>query len=545
MRIGLIGSIVLLLLLLGRELTGQNPKVPTANDSLDFVITGAKIIDGTGRPARTGDIGIRGGWIVRITPVGGLVHAKARERISAPGLAVAPGFIDVHSHTVDDIVAPPRRLNEGVIRQGVTTVIGGPDGGYAPSDMRAVIDSLRDHGAGTNVALYVGHNGVRAQVMGNEQRAPSTSELTKMKSLVREGMELGAVGLSTGLMYEPGMFSTTDEVVELAKEVAPFRGIYDSHVRDPVKRFLWSDEECITIGERAGIPPKIGHEKAVGLENAGKIRDVIAMVNAARARGLDAVTDQYPYDGAATAPLPAIIVVPPDLEKTSGFDLKAALADPATRARLKETSEHGIDGGFAWLKATGYTSMRITTSPDDPKLVGKYLSELATERRQDPFDLVSDLVVKSARPIGITLGAIKEQDVRELLVQPWNMISSDGGYADSEVETMGHPRSTGAFAKILGHYVREVKLLSLEEAVRKMTSLPADFLGLHDRGRLVEGQAADLVIFDPRTIADRSTWSEPGKMAVGVRDVLVNGIAVMRSGKMTGAAPGRYLRARR
>ncbi len=521
------------------------PRPAAPAESLDVIVAGARIVDGTGRPSFLGDVGVRGGWIVEVARPGGLRAAPARKRLNAAGMVLAPGFIDVHSHTVDAIIAPERRWNEGVVRQGVTTVLGGPDGGYAPDLMKRVIDAVRANGTGTNVALYVGHNGVRRAVMQNAQRAPTPDELTRMKAMVREGMELGAVGLSSGLMYEPGMFSTTEEVVELAKEVAPYRGIYDSHVRDPVKRFLWSDQECIEIGERAGIAPKIGHEKAVGLENAGKIREVIAMVNAARLRGVDAVTDQYPYDGAATATLTGIIVLPKDLRGQSGFDLKAALRDPAIRARLKDASENGVDGGFAWLKATGYSSMRITTSPEQPALVGQYLSTLAETRKVDPFDLVADLLVGSAQPIGITLGAIKEEDVRLLMVQPWNMIASDGGYADSKTDAMGHPRSTGTFPRVLGHYVRDVKLLTLEEAVRKITSLPADWSGLRDRGRIAEGQAADLVIFDAKAIADRSTWTEPSKMAVGVRELLVNGVLVLEAGELTGKAPGRYLRARR
>lgn len=269
------------------------------------------------------------------------------------------------------------------------------------------------------------------------------------------------------------------------------------------------------------------------------------MVNAARMRGVDAVSDQYPYDGAATSNLTDIVVLPKDLQGQTGFDLKAALRDPALRARIKESSENGVGGGFAWLKATGYTSMRITTSPENPALVGKYLSELADGRKIGRFDLVAELILTSTKPIGITLGAIKEQDVRDLLVQPWNMIASDGGYADAKTDEMGHPRSTGTFARVLGHYARDVKLFPLEEAVRKMTSLPADWIGLRDRGRVAEGQAADLVIFDARTIADRSTWEKPSAMAVGVRDVLVNGTLVLHNGALTGQSPGRYLRARR
>lgn len=523
-----------------------------AGDSLDILITGAQIVDGTGRPAYRGDVGVRAGWIVRVTAEGGLAGVSARERIDASGLVLAPGFIDVHSHTVEPITGDRRRrLNEGVVRQGVTTVVGGPDGEMGPREMRQAIEALARDGAGTNVALYIGHTAIRKEVLGSARRAPSADELARMKALVKEGMELGAAGLSSALMYEPGMFSTTDEVVELAKVVAPYRGIYDSHVRDPMKRLLWSDEECLRIGELAGVAPKIAHEKAMGLENAGKIHDVIRLVNAARARGIEATTDQYPYDGAAVAPLASIVVVPAELRSApAGFDLKAALRDPATRRLLKQSSEQGIDGGYVKLKAFGYSSMRITTSADQPMLVGKYLSQLAEERRVDPFDLVAELLLSANRPISITLGGIQEEDVRALLLQPWNMIATDGGYVDSTGDAKAgdrspHPRWTGTFPRVLGHYVREAQLLTLEEAVRKMTSLPADVIGLHDRGRLFEGQAADLVLFDARTIADRSTWEKPTEMPVGVRDVIVGGVVVLRAGRLSGAAPGRYLRSRR
>jgi len=535
--------IAVLLLASTTPLAAQRGRAVAGLDSLDVVVTGAMIADGSGQAAFAGEVGVRNGWIVVVGRPGELSRAKTRVRIDASGLMLSPGFIDVHSHTVPAILSSERKLNEGVIRQGVTTVVAGPDGYFPPELIRRTIGFLETEGAGTNVASYVGHNGVRRTVMGNAQRAPTPDEMDRMKALVKEGMELGAVGLSTGLMYEPGMFSTTDEVVELAKVVAPYRGIYDSHVRDPGKRLVWSDKEAIEIGERAGIPPKLGHLKAVGLEQAGMIKDVITMVEQARARGLEAVSDQYPYDGAATATLEDIVVAPAELK--AGFDMKGALRDRNTRAKVKVASEQGVDGGFAWLKATGYSSMRITTSPEDPSLVGKYLSELAEAKDADPFDVVSDLILGATKPIGITLGAIKEEDVRTLLVQPWNMIASDGGYADSKSEMMGHPRSTGTFPRLLGHYARDLGLITMEEAIRKVTSLPADWIGLHDRGRVAEGQAADLVIFDPRTIIDRSTWEAPGRLAEGVRDVLVGGTLVLRDGRLTGAAPGRYLRARR
>ncbi|MFN8668754.1 MAG: amidohydrolase family protein [Gemmatimonadaceae bacterium] len=517
---------------------------PAAEVRYDLVITGGRIVDGTGRPARAGDVAVRGGWIVRVAAPGALRSAAATTRIDATGLVVSPGFVDVHSHSIEEAFKSDKRLNEGVVRQGVTTIVGGPDGYFAPFHMRMLLDSLKHHGSGTNVAMYIGHNGVREAVMGMVQRAPTAEELAKMKAMVREGMELGAVGLSSGLMYEPGMFSKTDELVELAKEVAPYRGIYDSHVRDPGHHLIESDRETIEIGERAGISPKIAHEKVVGLENASLLKDVVALVEGARARGVNAVTDQYPYDGAATAHLEELIVVPEVTAKAPGFDLKALLRDKMQRPALKESSEHGINGGFAWLKATGYSQMRITSSPENPSLVGQYLSELATARRVDPFDLVADLILGATKPIGITLGAVREVDVRNLLVKPWNMVASDGAYVDPAEGTRGHPRSAGTFPRVLGRYVREQHALTLEEAVRKMTSFPADFVGLHDRGRVAEGQAADLAIWNPRTIADQSTWEQPSKMATGMIHVFVGGVAVLKDGAMTGVAPGRFLAAR-
>ena len=534
---------ILVLSLLATALTAQQR--PASADAYDLVISGALIVDGTGRPARPGDVGVRGRWIATVSAPGALKNAPARDRLDGTGLMLAPGFVDVHSHTVDQMLAPARRGNEGAVRMGVTTAVGGPDGFAGPAIMRQVITELARTGAGTNVALYVGHNGLREEVMGpNAQRPPTAEEMTRLRAAVREGMELGAVGLSTGLMYPPGMWSTTEEVIELAREVAPFRGVYDSHVRNPVWQLMASDEEAIIVGERAGIAPKIGHEKSVGLNNAGKTDSILLLVNAARARGINAVTDQYPYDGAATALLEELVVVPEAMRQQPGFDLRAALRNRTTRQALKAPSEQGIGGGFSWIKAVGYQSMRVVSAPGQPALVGRYLVHLAQERRRDPWDLVVDLILQSPTPLLITLGAIREAEVEQLLVQPWNMVASDGEYADSTSAGPGHPRSTGTFPRVLGHYVRERKLLSLEEAVRKMTSFPADFMGLRDRGRIAEGQAADLVLFDPATVKDGSTWDQPWQAPLGIPHVIVNGTPVLRDGRMTGALPGVYLRAR-
>ena len=358
-----------------------------APDDLHLLVLGGTVIDGSGGDPTRANVGVRGD---RIVWVGG-GDVQASDTLDATGLVVAPGFIDVHSHTVPALLDPETRMNEGVLRQGVTTVIGGPDGGFDPEIIRQVTEALRTDGSGTNVGVYVGHNAIRRRVMGtDQQRAPTPEELEEMKAQVRQGMELGALGFSTGLMYEPGMFSETEEVTELAREVAPFGGIYDSHVRNPVHAFVESDEEVVTIAEGAGIPGKIGHLKAVGLHNEGRIHDVIALVEDARSRGARIVSDQYPYDGAATSSLMGIIVIPPAMTELQALAsslrrggtggaadvarIKSMLREPGRRAALKEASENGVDGGFAWLKATGYTSMRIVSSPDYPELVGRYLS---------------------------------------------------------------------------------------------------------------------------------------------------------------------------
>ncbi len=523
----------------------------------DLIIRGGIVVDGSGDAPRTGTVVIAGGSIVT---VGGAAAdgggAQAFDTIDASGLVVAPGFIDVHNHTPPAIALPGNHLNEGFIRQGVTTVFGGPDGAFAPANIRRFQELYAAQGIGTNVAFYVGHNGIRNEVLGeDQQRAPTAEELETMRALVREGMELGAFGLSTGLMYEPGMFAETAEVIALAMEAAEYGGVYDSHVRNPVHDFVGSDREVVEIAEAAGLPGKIGHLKAVGLHNEGVIADIVELVEEARQRGIVVVSDQYPYDGAATASLTGIIVAP-EMEGLDAFrqmarqgrteagmaELKAALADPESRARLKEASENGVDGGFAWLKATGYTSMRITSSQDYPELVGMYLSEIAERRGQDPFDAVADLLTGATAPVNLTLGAIREHDVRRLMVQPWNMIASDGGFADGSGAPTGHPRSAGTFPRLLGHYARDEGVLSLQEAVRKITSLPADFHGIGDRGRLAAGMQADIAVFDPATIIDRSDWDYPQRFAGGMIHVLVNGVPVLRDGAMTGAAPGEVVR---
>jgi N-acyl-D-aspartate/D-glutamate deacylase/CubicO group peptidase (beta-lactamase class C family) len=519
------------------------PSDSAAHSKVRLAIRGGALIDGTGGRRTMADIEIIGD---RITRVGTIDQSLADIEIDATGMVVAPGFIDVHNHSERDIAQPDRRLNEGFVRQGVTTIVGGADGSLEPNEIRSLIAAYQTNGVGTNVALYVGHGAIRGRVLlDNPRRAANDAELAEMKSLVDEGMRMGAVGLSTGLMYPPGMYASTDEVVAMTRMVAPYGGIYDSHVRNPVHELLESNREVVEICRRAGVAGKMGHLKAVGLHNEGVIRDVIKLVEESRRSGLTVVSDQYPYDGAQTSTLKDIVVIPPEL-LGGDFRLKAALADRSKRALLRHASENGLEDGFAWLKATGYSSMRVVRSTEFPELVGKYLSELADEGDFEPFDLVAEILMDAKKPILITLGAIKEADVRQLLVQPWNMIASDGMYVDSTVRgSLGHPRSTGTFPRVLGHYVRDLNLLSLEEAIRKMTSLPANFLNLNGRGRIQEGFAADIVVFNPDTICDTSTWMTPNSLSVGIRDLLVNGVPVLRGGELTGDASGRLLRPNR
>jgi N-acyl-D-aspartate/D-glutamate deacylase len=521
--------------------------------SADFLIQNGTIIDGLGNPSFTGDLLIKNGKIELVKPG---ANVNALNVLDATGLIISPGFIDLHNHSDWSINDSVNRLNESYIKQGVTTVVGGPDGYHSPSTLLKLINAYNKNGIGTNIAFYVGHNGIRKEVMKDDQkRPPSPEELNQMKALVREGMEMGTVGLSTGLMYEPGVYSDTDEIIALAKEVAPYNGIYDSHVRNPVHAFVKSHREVIEIATEANITGKLGHLKAVGLHNKGAIVEIIEMVERFRADGYDIVSDQYPYDGAQTEHLEDIIIIPSDMKEGSILDslmsndhineaidlLKLTLSDTLKRSQIKETSEHGENDGFAWLKATGYSSMRITNSDDYPILVGKYLSELAEERKMSGFDVVCELIINSENRISITLGGIDENDVQNLLVQPWNMIVSDGLYVKQSTESGGHPRSAGTFPRVLGHYVRDLKLLSLEEAVRKMTSLPADIIGFKNRGRIQDGLPADIVIFNPETIIDNSTFEQPNLYASGVIHVFVNGIPVLQNEEFTGNAPGEYL----
>ncbi len=511
-----------------------------AAQSVDVLIRGGEIVDGTGAPPTRADVAIRGGQVVAIGPN---LQVDATSVINAHGKIVAPGFIDAHNHTPPQLAMPALHLNEPFIRQGVTTVVGGPDGEISPSDLRHLLDAYRRTGIGTNVAFYVGHNAIRTEVMGkNQDRAPTAQELERMRALVRQGMQAGMVGLSTGLMYSPGLFSETDEVVALAKEVAPFHGIYESHVRDPHRALLQSNWEAIEIGRQAGIPVDLTHLTTPGKQHRGLMKAVVEQIENARRDGTQVVADQYPYTGVATALLWSILNYPADLhlEPTRHEAIRQALRQPATLARIRRETLTGGASGFSLYKSSGPSSVLILVCPKCEQYEGKFVSDVAAENQTDGFDAVVSMLLNTPGDVVVSLGGFYEEDMQFLMKQPWTMIASDGAIATGEDHP--HPRFTGAFPRVLGHYVRDLKLLRLEDAIRKMTSAPADFLGLKSRGRLATGAAADIVVFDPAVIIDRSTWRDPTAAPAGISDVIVNGVAVLKDGAMTGQAPGRYLR---
>jgi len=522
--------------------------------TFDILIKNGTVVDGTGAAPIEADVGITG---ERIAAVGDLAKAQAATVIDATGQVVAPGFFDIHSHADRGLVHAEHRSGEGLLRQGVTMVMLGIDGGYSAGRIREITEQMLEPGVPVNFAFYVGHNGVRAEVMETAPRHSTEEELDAMRGIVREAMEDGAYGLSSGLMYLPGLNASTEEMIELAKVVAEFGGVYDSHVRDPAGDLLGSVEECIRIGREAGIPAHPTHLKAVGGKNFGKGPELVALIQEARDRGEDVTADQYPYDGAATMPMPGLMVPPPGSpiwehmralyddsttpeQQAEAFAKATAmvqqdLRDPAKRKVYRRIAENPPDEVFSWIKSVGYTSFRVVVS-GHPGYEGKLISKIAETEGRHPFEVIADMVVEEGGAARITLGAILEEDVQVVMRQPWTMIASDGELGGD------HPRGHGTFPRVLGHYVRELGVLTLEDAVRKMTSLPAGFLELTDRGQLAPGYIADVTVFDPETIIDGSTWADPTAHAVGVEHVFTNGVAVMMDGELTGATPGRRIR---
>ncbi len=501
-------------------------------DLVDLLIKDAQVVDGTGGPAYRGDIAVRGDRIVRIAPQ---IDVPAAKVVNVRGKVVAPGFIDIHVHARDGIFKVPTADN--YVRQGVTTLVEGPDGG-SPLPVRPFLDRIAGTGITPNIGLFVGQGSVRDAVMGAVDRRATPAELAEMRKIVRQAMTDGAFGLSTGLFYVPGAFTPTEEIVELAKVAGQMGGIHISHMRDEATRVLDSVRETIEIGARGGLPTQITHHKIIGALNWGKSVDTLRMVDDARARGVDVTIDQYPYTASSTTLHAALL---PAWANEGGRErLLERLQDAAARSRIRSETIRLIreerGGGDP-------SNVQISSCEWDPSLAGKRLSEVTVARKLEPtVENAADTVlwmIEQGECLAI-FHAISEEDLQRILKHSATMIASDGGIPVFG-QASPHPRSYGTFARVLGRYVRELKVITLQDAVRKMSAYPAKRLGLSDRGRLKEGLKADLVVFDPDTVRDIATYTQPHQYAEGVSLVVINGKTVFEDGRMTAARPGRVL----
>jgi N-acyl-D-amino-acid deacylase len=528
---------------------------------LDSKIEGATVLDGTGATGFRADVGVTGEAIVA---VGDLSREPAGTTLRAAGLTLAPGFIDIHSHSDWRLWA--NRRAESKIRQGVTTEVVG-NCGFSPAPVNpAFLEELRGFalylpegmdfswqsveeylsrldrgGLALNVIQLVGHGTLRVATMGFARRKPTESELTHMKRLVAESLEGGAWGMSTGLIYAPGSYAETQEIVELSKIAARHRGFYASHIRGEGANLLNAIAEAIRIGREAGLPVEVSHLKAAGRANWGKVKEALALIAAARAEGLDVTADVYPYTASSTT----LRTLLPGWVLEGGVKaMLERLSDPATRGRIRAEVEAGRTGGENLAANAGWDGIMIAYAPSRPEAEGKRLSALAREWGQAPFDVAMDLIRADQGKAYVVLFQLDEADLTVALADPHVMIGSDGS-ALSPGGELGrgrpHPRSYGTFPRVLARYWRDQRLLSLEQAVHKMTGLPAKKLGLKDRGIIRVGAKADLVVFNHKTVTDLATYEEPHRYPMGIEHVFVNGRFVIKAGEHTGSLPGRVL----
>ena len=532
------------------------------SSSFDLVITNGHIIDGTGSPWYSGDVGIRDG---KIAAIGNLAQAGRKRTIDAKGMVVAPGFIDMLGQSEETILVDPRLPSK--IYQGITSEITGEGGSIAPLN-DAIIQAdktkyqhlkitpdwltfgqyfarLEKQGMGINLASYVGATQVRRMVLGDADVQPSAAQLEEMKSLVRAAMKEGTVGVSTSLEYAPAPYAKTEEIIALAAEAAKFGGIYATHMRSEGDAVMTAIDETLRIGKEAQIPVEIWHLKVAGTGNWGRMPEVVAKLSAARAQGMDVSANTYAYP-AWSNDFSAFI--PPWAHDGGEAKLIERLKDPTTRARIrKDMLTPSNDWDNEWHEIPGPEAV-IICAVQNPKLLplqGKTLADVAKLWNKDPMEALFDLLIEDDAFTGVAVFGMSEPDVALALQQPWVSLDNDSSGTSPEGilgQEHPHPRAYGTFPRILRKYVREEKKLTLEDAIRKFSALAAQRMHLTDRGVLKAGLWADVVIFDPATIKDVATFEEPNQLSQGMEYVLVNGAPVIDRGKMTGALPGKVLR---
>ena len=505
---------------------------PLSAQEQTVLIRNGRVMDGSGNPWVRADVLIQGDKIIEI---GDLGNASADEVIDATGLYVTPGFIDTHSHSGPGLATEGLSHAEPLLAMGLTTIFANPDGG-GPIDLNAQRADLETDGLGVNVAQLIGHGSVRSRVIGQQDRVASSAELERMRGLVRDAMEEGAWGLSSGTFYVPGSYAPPEEIEELAKVVAPYSGSYTSHYRDESTYsvgLIAAVDEVINVGRVAGIPAILTHVKALGPFVWGYGAAIVQRVERAREEGIQVFADQYPYTASATGLEAALL---PRWSQAGGRDsLMARLDDPRTLERIKEEMIEGL------ARRGGADRIQFRRYRPDESIEGQLLSEVAEERGQHPIDTAIDLI--KAGSVSIVSYNMNDEDVETLMVQPWTMTSSDGGLVPLN-EGVPHPRSYGTFARKIRLYVQEKGVVTLEHAIRSMTSLPAQVFGMTNRGMLRPGMTADIAIFDLGAVRDLAEYADPHHYSEGMIHVFVNGKAAIREGAFTGVRAGRVLRKR-
>ncbi|HOF05381.1 MAG TPA: D-aminoacylase [Syntrophales bacterium] len=531
-----------------------------AAKDFDLLISGGVVYDGLGRPGSEADVALKGDRIARIAA--GLDPGRAAAVIDARGLAVAPGFIDAHSHTDIELLVNPRA--ESKIRQGVTTEIAG-NCGYTVfpltrlnyeerrrycdeqygvpliwRDLEGFFSELEGKGMAVNYATFMGHGTLRSAVFGAQDRPPSPEEMAAMKELIRQNMEIGALGLSTGLIYVPGCYADREELISLCRETAVYGGMYSTHMRNESDYLVEAVEEAIHIAQEARISLQISHLKLAYPRNWSKIHWVLSRISEVNAQGLEILADRYPYTASSTV-LSAFM--PPWIQQGTTAEYLARLEDPANEEKIRDYVKIQEEKVGSWDNVFISSVLR----KDNEHLAGKSIRRAAREAGKEPYVFIRDLLISEEDQVWMINFSLNEDNFKRIILHPLVVIGSDG-WARAPYGPLGrdkpHPRSYGTFPRMLGRYVREEGIMSLERAIEKMTSLTARKFGIYGRGQIKEGNFADVVIFDPDRIIDRATWTEPHRYPEGIPYVIVNGRPVIHEGEHTGELPGRILRKR-